>query len=412
MQARDALREALEPPKESKLVKGKPPEKKLNLAQKEERAQKAVVAVVRAAEFMLTLTNISAKDVPDADASASASDWSDPYAAITLLDCGATTYDSIHTSQLSGCTEPLRNAKHPRWEQPIKLWVPPGTAGALSTASRGYTSKEWDGVSRFMLQGERALAKSEPTILIRIMDRDLDKADDEVLGEATLAISTLGMQLSGVIEDLVLSGGGKYADSKISFSWTMEPYTPTPPSSLALRSVSVEGLNPPVKAKTHDRLYSAETSQSGSKKGPAFHGPKMETPRGQYLRFSLLEVGDDLRQPTDTIPHAKILGVDFYLPQGSRRAPLIKVQLFDNTPDPASGLVERKPIATSEHRIKESDASDEEVKLHYNFFNKAGAKRLKIVTVRFSHSTKELEAEIVQRLSRVGIVPAESSKAL
>ena len=73
--ARDlALREALEPPKESKLVKGKPPEKKLNLAQKEERAQKAVVAVVRAAEFMLTLTNISAKDVPDADATASASD--------------------------------------------------------------------------------------------------------------------------------------------------------------------------------------------------------------------------------------------------------------------------------------------------------------------------------------------------
>ena len=410
LQAKDTMRAllGLEEPKPK--PKPRQPGEKLTLFQRQalqqERSQRAIVDEARASEFMLTITNVAGTDVPDADDDAG---WSDPYVSFALLDCDPpshTVMDATHTAQLRCATEPQRNAKHPTFRWPIKLWLPAGSAGSLSAASRRYPLKDWEAATKHMLPGERERAQQLPTVRVRILDRDLEMKDDEMIGEATVPIPTLGAELSGVVEGLALKGRGRFKQSKckVGFAWAIEPYEPTPPAALALRSVTVEGLNPPPKAKTHDRLYAKQTTGSNGKKGLTYQA-KVGAPTGQYLRFSLLEVGDDLAQPSDTVPHAKILGVDFYLPRGSRRAPLLRVQIFDSSPDPATGHVCDEPVSTTDHRLAEADG-EEEVVLHYNYLNAKGQRRLKKAVARFTHATAPLEAEVVTRLSRVGIVEA------
>lgn len=132
LHAKDAMREMQLAEREERKRKLPPKPMTLNLAQREERELRKAVETVRTAQYELILTEIAARDVPDADADAG---WSDPYLGFSVMHADG-SYDELHHWQLDACTAPIRNAKNPRWKTPLKLWIPPGSAASLHAASQ------------------------------------------------------------------------------------------------------------------------------------------------------------------------------------------------------------------------------------------------------------------------------------
>ena len=379
----------------------RPPEK-LNLAQKEERNLRTTVSALRSAVYEIILTQIAARDLPDADGDTG----SDPYATFALLECDG-DYDVMHRSQLFGRTEPLRNATHPQWHDTVKLWLPANTAPSISIACRDHLAKTLEKASKYMTQSEKDILVESvpPRVRIRVIDRDLGDDADDRLAEVILP---LGPALAGYCNGVKMSACGKYkGQSQISFQYEIRPYAPTPPTMLTLHSIDMQGLDPPPKPATHARLYDKQTQGTAAKKGAKYAKPVVspaEVAVGPYLRFTLLEVGQDLMQTVQTVPYASPLGLDLYLPKGSRRPPSIQVQLLDSTPDPVSGETSRVPIAVEKVRLGEEDGQVT-TKLYYNKTSKkSGKQMLKAIMVKFAHKATVLEGEINSRLTRVGMV--------
>ena len=90
------------------------------------------------------------------------------YAAFSLeLDGGQEEYDrydELRRYQLDGSTSPQRNAKNPRWDESIKLWLPAGTGAAMVAASRKYPPKMWQAAFPYLTPAEQERLTLPPEV--------------------------------------------------------------------------------------------------------------------------------------------------------------------------------------------------------------------------------------------------------
>ena len=89
------------------------------------------------------------------------------------------------------------------------------------------------------------------------------------------------------------------------------------------------------------------------------------------------------------------LGFEIRLPPSSARPPLLRLELFDTSPDPSTNAVNKRaasrPLASADVRLtdgaKGSELS-ESIPLHYNVL-RYGVNAVRKVTVRFKHQTMD-----------------------
>ena len=319
-----------------------PKREKPNLSDKLEIRVRKAVDVVRKAEYELILTELRAQGVPDADTEVTMTGSSDPYLGFSVLRADG-EYSDLYRWQLDACTAPVRNSKNPTWSTPIKLWIPHGAAASLHAASKIYQDPDlyptyhnqtsfWEKVRRRLTTSEQALLEQPVVdVLVRLFDRDIESEADEELATATLQ---LGADRTGTVAQAPMGGLGKFASqpaSTLSFSWELVPYLPPPAAILTLRAIEILNFVPRVKPKPayEQRGYAASTASSkvlvttrALDAAPTLTGP--------YVRFALLEVGSDMVQMVQTAPLTTTLGLELFLPKGSRRPALLQVQLFDS----------------------------------------------------------------------------------
>ncbi|KOO29485.1 hypothetical protein Ctob_005920 [Chrysochromulina tobinii] len=319
-----------------------PKREKPNLSDKLEIRVRKAVDVVRKAEYELILTELRAQGVPDADTEVTMTGSSDPYLGFSVLRADG-EYSDLYRWQLDACTAPVRNSKNPTWSTPIKLWIPHGAAASLHAASKIYQDPDlyptyhnqtsfWEKVRRRLTTSEQALLEQPVVdVLVRLFDRDIESEADEELATATLQ---LGADRTGTVAQAPMGGLGKFASqpaSTLSFCWELVPYLPPPAAILTLRAIEILNFVPRVKPKPayEQRGYAASTASS---KVLATTRALDAAPRltGPYVRFALLEVGSDMVQMVQTAPLTTTLGLELFLPKGSRRPALLQVQLFDS----------------------------------------------------------------------------------
>ena len=265
-----------------------------------EREMHAVMSSVRHAEYLVTFTNLSGQDVPNADEEGGGSD---PFVEVSLQGCSDLSLEEFQAPQLQGRTEVIRNAKDPAWVDAVKLWTPPGSAASLSIASQQHSTDVWARASKSLKPAERHALQlhPKPTVRVSLFDRDIVPRDkrgdtaarmghmDTLVAAATLE---LGPDLQPGAHTLVLQGSGRFRSRQIplSFTWSIKPYVPPPPATLLLRDIEVIGLRPPPPPPPHQRLHAAETQKRAVSR-PSSPVRDSHVAPSKHLRIVLCEVG-------------------------------------------------------------------------------------------------------------------------
>ena len=93
------------------------------------KRKKSKNSEIVAAGRMLTLTRLRARDVPDMDTKGGDNNISDPYLIFNVLD----GKDGGKVDE--GRTPHIENARHPKWEETVRLFVPDAEAKSTKTAN-------------------------------------------------------------------------------------------------------------------------------------------------------------------------------------------------------------------------------------------------------------------------------------
>lgn len=300
------------PPKASPPTRSKRKSEQAQRQAEEEAKRRAEeeAAAARRKEYVLVVRELSAGDVPDADASSG----SDPFAHFTLLNC---------EQQPMSRTPAEMNTSHPSWTGALQLLLPAASEAALTR---------------------------QPRLRVRVYDKDFTDGDD-LLGETEVTLR----EPTGRFERLTLHGapntsaahleqyGDSFPDFTISFAWELSEQVP-PAARLKLHGLKAFEL--PV-----------SPTAARAPRAAASAGSLPLTVRRPFLRFRLLEAAatETFATPAQpaaaTVAWAEDIAAALTLPRGSPRPPLVCVELCDADADDELHPDELHPLATADIRL-------------------------------------------------------------
>jgi hypothetical protein len=268
----------------------------------------------RERELTLIVSAISAHGVPAADKAKT----SDPYVQFTLLN------GRPGVAPTTARTRPVYNNLNPVYLDEVQLLLRAGTAAAMDRA---------------------------PQLRVRVYDKDLTGVD-ELLGEAEVTLPfdpPAGDARYGAIDELLVKGVGDFAGKDCTVSFRFELSTSiAPAATLLLSGVKVSGLPEPKSKGGKSPGGKSLGGKSAGAKSPGAVPGAAGALQDPYIRFSLLETGeDDLDSThaggheatstsvvTPTIQNATkadwgTLTLTLALPRGSARPPLLAIGLWD-----------------------------------------------------------------------------------
>jgi hypothetical protein len=279
----------------------------------------------RERELTLIVSAISAHGVPAADKAKT----SDPYVQFTLLN------GRPGIAPTTARTRPVYNNLNPVYLDEVQLLLRAGTAAAMDRA---------------------------PQLRVRVYDKDLTGVD-ELLGEAEVTLlfdSPAGDARCGAIDELLVKGVGDFAGKDCTVSFRFELSTSiAPAATLLLSGVKVSGLPEPKSKGGKSPGGKSSGGKSAVAKSPGAVPGAVGALQDPYIRFSLLETGEDSTHAggheatsTSTSTHAGgheatstsavtptiqnatkadwgTLTLTLALPRGSARPPLLAIGLWD-----------------------------------------------------------------------------------
>ena len=268
----------------------------------------------RERELTLIVSAISAHGVPAADKAKT----SDPYVQFTLLN------GRPGVAPTTARTRPVYNNLNPVYLDEVQLLLRAGTAAAMDRA---------------------------PQLRVRVYDKDLTGVD-ELLGEAEVTLPfdpPAGDARYGAIDELLVKGVGDFAGKDCTVSFRFELSTSiAPAATLLLSGVKVSGLPEPKSKGGKSPGGKSLGGKSAGAKSPGAVPGAAGALQDPYIRFSLLETGEDdldathaggheatsTSVVTPTIQNATkadwgTLTLTLALPRGSARPPLLAIGLWD-----------------------------------------------------------------------------------
>jgi hypothetical protein len=208
-----------------------------------------------------------------------------------------------------------------------------------------------DEVQLLLRAGTAAAMDRAPQLRVRVYDKDLTGVD-ELLGDAEVTLPfdpPAGDARYGAIDELLIKGVGDFAGKDCTVSFRFELSTSiAPAATLLLSGVKVSGLPEPKSKGGKSPGGKSLGGKSAGAKSPGAVPGAAGALQDPYIRFSLLETGEDdldsthaggheatsTSAVTPTIQNATkadwgTLTLTLALPRGSARPPLLAIGLWD-----------------------------------------------------------------------------------